>query len=186
MTKSQKWLMLNLKREELRRRRLDLGGHSGGRGHSGTGHSGESVTEAGDATNSFLEYDWSAPSESYYEIHDPHHDKKGDQIQLCIKLDREFLWVLVGLSLLYFFSQFSKKDFLKKLLTDIVLRRRRSIDDINIGTQFRFVERYDGKKGALLGNGLDFTVGHPCHCQACLNYISTNFDSRACRLLTKL
>ena len=87
MTNSQKWLMLNLKREEFRRRRADLGGHSGGRGHSGTGHSshsGDSVTDAGDKIDSFLEYDWSAPSASYFDIHDLHYDTKGDQVQLFL------------------------------------------------------------------------------------------------------
>ena len=47
-------------------------------------------------------------------------------------MDREFLYVLTFLSLLYLLSQFSKKDFLKKFLTSLV-RRRRSLDDINLG-----------------------------------------------------
>ena len=60
--------------------------------------------------------------------------KKGDydSIHFCVKMDREFLYVLTFLSLLYLLSQFSKKDFLKKFLTSLV-RRRRSLDDINLG-----------------------------------------------------
>ena len=61
--------------------------------------------------------------------------KKGDDesIHFCVKMDREFLYVLTFLSLLYLLTQFSKKDFLKKFLASLVTRRKRSLDDIHLG-----------------------------------------------------
>ena len=56
-----------------------------------------------------------------------------DKVHFCVKMDEEFLYVLTFLSLLYLFSQFTKKDFLKKFLTSLVKRRRRSLDDIHLG-----------------------------------------------------
>ena len=126
----EKWrLLVNSRRPDshLMRRQLDL--------------ENELLTATGDGDtstrNSYVEYDWSeSPSQNnenwkYVEVESS--DDDDEAIHFCVKMDREFLYVLTFLSLLYLFSQFGKKDFLKKFLTSLISRRRRSLDDINLG-----------------------------------------------------
>ena len=131
----EKWRILNSRRPaSLRRRQLDLGNELSSAA-TATGSGGDTSTR-----DSYVDYDWSSPSKNsetwkYIEV-EPYDTKKGDDdesIHFCLKMDREFLYVLTFLSLLYLFSTFSKKDFLKKFLVSLVTRRRRSVDDINLG-----------------------------------------------------
>ena len=125
----EKWRLLNSRsRGYLRRRQLDL------ENELATSATGSDDTST---HNSYVDYDWSSPSKnsesySYIEV-EPYDNKKDDGIHFCVKMDREFLYVLTFLSLLYLLSQFSKKDFLKKMFRNLLERRRRSVDDISLG-----------------------------------------------------
>ena len=120
-----KWHLLNLRRDdELRRRQLDLENELSAAATSSSGDT------SANSNLDYNDYDWTSPSKtsdkySYIGV--------DDTIHICIKMDREFLYVLTFLSLLYLLSQFTKKDFLRKFLASLLTRRRRSLDDINLG-----------------------------------------------------